>query len=352
MPKKYKWVSPEEKKKKRKRTGLKILLVLLIILLIIILSGITFVVDKLWKYNYVNLENITMNEGVAEQLQGYRNIVLFGVDARADKYDNTRSDCIIIASINQQTKDIKLTSIYRDTYVYIDSNKYRGYDKITHAYAYGGPELAINTINQNFDLNISEFVAVNFDAVVEIIDAVGGVEITLESEELKYINGYIDSVNSQMHRNDAHITTTGKHNLSGVQALAYSRIRYTSGGDYKRTERMRDVLNAGFQKVKSLSALKLNSVADILLENIYTNIERTEILAMVPEVAQYNVVSSIGWPYEVRGITLDKWYGVPVTLESNVKKLHDELFENEEYEVSDKVKEYSNGIIKKTGYSN
>ena len=281
------------------------------------------------------------------KIRKYRNIVLFGVDARANTYDNTRSDCIIIASINQDTKDVKLTSIYRDTYVYIDGH---GYDKITHAYAYGGPELAINTINKNFDLNISEFVAVNFDAVVDIIDAVGGVNIKIESAELNYINDYIRAVDQQMGTSTSKITKTGNQNLSGVQALAYSRIRYTAGGDYKRTERMRDVLNAGFDKIKTLSVWKLNNLADILLPKVYTNITSGDIIAMLPEVAQYNVTASIGWPYEVKGITLDRWYGVPVTLESNVKRLHKELFGNDGYEVSSKVKEYSNGIIKKTGY--
>lgn len=336
---------------KGKRKGLKIFLSILLVLLIILViffSTVTwYVYNKLSKVNYVKLENVQINEGITEQLKGYRNIVLFGVDARANTYDNTRSDCIIIASINQDTKEVKLTSIYRDTYVYIEGH---GYDKITHAYAYGGPELAINTINKNFDLNITEFVAVNFDAVVDIIDEVGGVNITIESAELNYINDYINAVDKQMGKRTPKVTRTGSQNLSGVQALAYSRIRYTAGGDYKRAERMRTVLNAGFDKIKTLSIGKLNKSADLLLPKVYTNITTGDILGMIPEVTKYNVVASIGWPYEVRGITLDRWYGVPVTLESNVQKLHKELFGNDGYEVSSKVKEYSDGIIKKTGY--
>ena len=335
------------KKRKRNRIFLTIILVILILLLLCF-SGIAwYVYNKLSKVNYVELENIEINEGVEEQLKGYRNIVLFGVDARANTYDNSRSDCIIIASINEDTNEVKLTSIYRDTYVYIEGH---GYDKITHAYAYGGPELAINTINKNFDLDITEFVAVNFDAVVDIIDAIDGVNITIESDELNYINDYISAVDSQMGKITPKVTKTGNQTLSGVQALAYSRIRYTAGGDYKRTERMRDVLNASFSKAKTMSVGKLNNLADILLPKVYTNITSNEILGMIPNITKYNVVSSIGWPYEVKGITLDRWYGVPVTLESNVKKLHADLFGNEGYEVSSKVKEYSNGIIKKTGY--
>ena len=335
------------KKRKRIRIFLTIILVILILLLLCF-SGIAwYVYNKLSKVNYVELENIEINEGVEEQLKGYRNIVLFGVDAIANTYDNSRSDCIIIASINEDTNEVKLTSIYRDTYVYIEGH---GYDKITHAYAYGGPELAINTINKNFDLDITEFVAVNFDAVVDIIDAIDGVNITIESDELNYINDYISAVDSQMGKRTPKVTKTGNQTLSGVQALAYSRIRYTAGGDYKRTERMRDVLNASFSKAKTMSVGKLNNLADILLPKVYTNITSNEILGMIPNITKYNVVSSIGWPYEVKGITLDRWYGVPVTLESNVKKLHADLFGNEGYEVSSKVKEYSNGIIKKTGY--
>lgn len=343
----YKGEKSKGKKKSKTRIFLIIILILLIFMLLFFSSVTLYVHSKLSKLNYVEIKNIEINEGVAEQLKGYRNIVLLGVDARANTYDNTRSDCIIIASINEDTKQVKLTSIYRDTYVYIEGH---GYDKITHAYAYGGPELAINTINKNFDLDIKEFVAVNFDAVVEIIDAIDGVNITIEPEELNYINKYISSVDSQMGRNTPRVTKTGNQTLSGVQALAYSRIRYTAGGDYKRTERMRDVLNAAFNKSKKLSVGKLNNLADILLPKVYTNISSKEILGLIPELTQYNVVSSIGWPYEVKGITLDRWYGVPVTLESNVKKLHADLFGNDGYEVSSKVKEYSNGIIKKTGY--
>lgn len=332
----------------------KIIKGILITLLIIFISiaivfgvAVGYVFNKLSKVNSVELNNIQINEGVEEELKEYRNIAILGVDARADTYSNTRSDCIMIASVNEKNKQVKITSVYRDTYVYIDGH---GYDKITHAYAYGGPELAINTINKNFDLDVKEFVAVNFDAVVEIIDSVGGVSINIEEDELKYINSYIKGVDSQMSRSTERITHAGRQNLNGVQALAYSRIRYTEGGDYKRTERMRDVLNATFEKAKTLNVGQLNKLADILLPRVYTNVSSTEILKTIPEMSKYKITESKGWPYEVRGITLDRWYGVPVTLESNVKKLHEDLFGNNNYEVSGKVKEYSECIVQKTGY--
>lgn len=335
----------------KKKIGKIFLIILAVILSIVIfISAVISVIifRKFAKINIMQLNNIEINEGVEEKINGYRNIAILGVDARANKYSDARSDCIIIASINEKTNDVKLVSIYRDTYVYIDGY---GYDKINHAYAYGGAELAINTINKNLDLNITEFVAVNFDAVVEIIDAVGGIDVDVDSEEIKHINQYISSVNSQMGRKDAKITKTGKQKLSGVQALAYSRIRYTAGGDYKRTERMREVLNLTFEKAKNMNIIELNKAADMLLPRIYTNISRTEIFKVIPQITKYATKTSIGWPYEVREYYPENvWYGAPVNLERNVIKLHKELFGDNNYEVSNKVKEYSEGIIKKTGY--
>lgn len=326
-----------------------ILLAILAILIIMGAVGVWFVNNKLSKVNYEGIpeEKIEVNEGVDLQQKGYRNIAIFGVDSRADTYDDTRSDCIIIASINQETNDVKLVSVYRDSYLNIDGY---GLDKVTHAFAYGGAQLSINTLNKNLDLDIKEYVAVNFEAVVDIINQIGGVEITIEDAELKYINSYIDGVDKQEGTSTAHITKAGKQNLNGVQALAYSRIRYTAGGDYKRTERMRDVIIATLNKAKTLSVTQMNSILDIALPEISTNIKSSEIETLIPKVATYNIDTSIGWPYEVKGITLDRWYGVPVTLESNVVKLHQEVFGETDYEASQTVKDISQSIVKKTGY--
>lgn len=327
-------------------------IILLIILAILIIAGGIgwwFFNSKLSKVNYEGIpeEQIEVNEGVELEKKGYRNIAIFGVDSRADTYDDTRSDCIIIAAINQETNDVKLVSVYRDSYLNIDGH---GLDKVTHAFAFGGAQLSINTLNKNLDLDIKEYVAVNFGAVVDIINEIGGVDITIESAELKYINSYIDGIDKQEGTTTTHITTTGKQTLNGVQALAYSRIRYTAGGDYKRTERMRDVLTATFSKAKNLSITEQNNILNKLLPEVSTNIRSNEIKELIPEAMNYNINTSIGWPYEVKGITLDRWYGVPVTLESNVKRLHQEIFGETDYEPSNTVKEISDSIIKKTGY--
>ena len=275
-----------------------------------------------------------------------------GIDSRADDYDiGNRSDCIIIASMNEKTGETNLVSVYRDTYIYVTENGNKKLDKITHAYSYGGPQNTLKSLNKAIDLNITEYVTVNFDAVITAVDALGGVNINIDSSELQYINGYIDATSQSSGIKSSHITTAGTHKLDGVQAVAYSRIRYTAGGDYKRTERMRTVLEAMLTKMKTLSISQLNSFADTILPRIKTNISSGEIFSLIPKLASIKVKQSIGWPYNVKGITLDRWYGVPVTLESNVVKLHQEIFEQSDYTAPDTVKEMSNAIIKKTGYN-
>ena len=353
MSRKENNVENTRKSKSGFKIFLRILLALLIIIVIFVLSALGgswwFLNNKLDKVQYVNIpeEDIEVNEGVEENLEEYRNILLLGLDSTS--FTGSRSDCIILVTINNRTKNVKLTSIYRDSY--LDINNY-GLDKITHAYAYGGPALSMSSINKNLDLNVKEFATVNFDTVVSVVDAIGGVQIPITSEEVKYINTYIKAVNTQLGRNSSSITTPGTYTLDGVQALAYSRIRYTDGGDYKRTERMRDVLTTVFAKAKTKSIPELNSLLDTLLPHVYTNISKDEIISLLPQAASYNVTDSIGWPYEVKGITLDRWYGVPVTLEQNVKKLHEQVFGETDYTVSDTVKSISNKIINKTGYNN
>ena len=309
-----------------------------------------FVKSKLDKLQNVHIpeEDLGITETVEQKLTGYRNIAIFGVDSREDDYGvGNRSDCIIIASINNDTGEIKLISVYRDTYVNIDGH---GLDKITHAYSYGEAPLAISTLNKNLDLNIKEFVTVNFDSVAEAVDQLG-VELTITADEIKYINSYIDETSKVTGKKSTHITTPGTYTVDGVQAVAYSRIRYTNGGDYKRAERMRTVIEAMFAKLKTKNLAQLNSFADAILPHVYTNISAGDLLSMVPSMTKYKVTESIGWPYETRGKTMNRWYGIPVTLESNVTRLHQEAFGETEYTPSETVKSISQSIIKKTGYT-
>ena len=346
------------RKKKKMNKGLKIFLIILLVLVIIIVglgvAGYTFVNGKIGKMQKENIDTtaVGINEETKQELKGYRNIALLGIDSRADDYGlGNRSDCMMIASINQETNEIKLISVYRDTYVYVMENGTKRLDKITHAYSYGGAQNTLKSLNEAMDLNITEFVTVNFDAVIAAVDSLGGVYIDIDKSEIKYVNDYIDATSESSGVKSSHITHSGRQKLDGVQAVSYTRVRYTAGGDYKRTERMRTVVEAMLSKAKTLGVGQLNSFADTILPKIRTNISTSEIWGLIPKLASFKVTESIGWPYDTKGITLDRWYGVPVTLQSNVERLHKEAFEQEDYEASDTVKEMSAAIVKKTGYS-
>ena len=342
----------EKKKNKGLKIFLRVLLVLLIIIVILAGIAVGYVTNKLGKITVEEIDEkaIGIDEETEEKLSGYRNIALLGIDSREDDYGvGNRSDCIIIASLDEKTKQIKLISVYRDTYMQIEEKGKQVLDKVTHAYAYGGAQNTLKALNTNLDLNITEYVTVNFDAVISAVDAMGGVTINIDSSEIEYINDYIKSTSQSSGISSNAITKAGSQTLDGVQAVAYSRIRYTAGGDYKRTERMRTVIEAMLNKAKTLSISQLNKLIDTVLPRVSTNISGAEILGLVPSITSYSISDSIGWPYKTEGITLDRWYGVPVTLESNVLQLHQEVFGQTDYVVNDTIKNISQQIINKTG---
>ena len=348
------------KEKKKMNIILKIFIIIIVILLVIALgmgsAGYVFINQKISKLNQeeIDVDQVGIDEQVSQGLKNYRNIAILGIDSRADDYGlGNRSDCIIVASLNQKTNEINLISVYRDTYLYVTENKTRKLDKITHAYSYGGAQNALKSLNEALDLNISEYITVNFDAVIAAVDALDGVNIDVQADEIKHINSYIDDMKVELKRTASHVTKPGNQKLDGLQALAYSRVRYTEGGDYKRTERIRTVMTAMLNKAKTLNISKLNNFADVILPRIKTNISSSDIWGLVPSLASLKVKDNLGWPYETKGATVNGvWYGAPVTLESNVIKLHREAFGQEGYTVSQTVKEMSEEIIKKTGYKN
>jgi len=341
----------KQKCKKTFLLFLKISSIITISFIIVVFSAIAtifiYMNSKLDKIQYSDLSktDLDINSDIDNQLSNYRNIAILGIDARADTFSpGNRSDCIMIVSINKTTNDVKIASVYRDTYLKIDN---RGLDKVTHAYSFGGPQLALNTLNNNLDLNISEFVAINFDSVKTAIDCVGGISLTLDADEVRYINSYINALNAQFNTSSPNITKPGTYKLDGVQALAYGRIRYTSGGDYKRTERMRTVLLKVFEITRGQSVGNLTKILDSILPHVYTNIPKKQILEQLPKINSYNVVQDFGWPDVdmVDGRIINKvWYGVPVDLEKSVSKLHEDLFDQKNYIPSENVKSISNSI--------
>lgn len=342
------------KRKNKKKSGLKTFgkIVLVLVVILAILSGgiLWFIQNKIGKMQQIDINEEELGISEDTNLTGYRNIAIFGVDSREGELEKgNRSDCIMIASINNATKEVKLISVYRDTYVNIEGH---GLDKITHAYSYGSAPLAINTLNTNLDLNIKEFVTVNFSVVADAVEELGGITIKVESkDEIDNINYYIDEVAQETGLPGIKITSTGSQTFDGVQAVSYSRCRYTAGGDYKRTERMRTVIMKALNKAKTMDLGTLNKIIDDVLPKVQTNINSNDILGLASQIGSYNITDNTGWPYKTEGKTLDAWYGIPVTLESNVKQLHEELFEQEDYTVPETVKEISNKIINKTGYT-
>lgn len=352
----YKNKRQEPKKKKKKKSKLKRVLIVFLVIFLMCASMVLGVVVG-YGYNLLgqveqdenfDVSQVEINEGV--ETTGYINILLFGVDARNQKnsYDGSLSDSIMIISINQDTKKVKIASVYRDTY--LQNTKTKKFDKITHAFSAGGPSLSMSTINTNLDLDITEYVAINFNVVVDVVDAVGGVTMNVTSEEAGYINPYIDEINKATGHKSKHITKGGTYTLDGVQACAYARIRYTSGGDWTRTERQRKVLGLVFEKVKTMKLTDLNNLANKVLKQVSTNVTTKQILYLASQVGNYEIEETKGWPidvadYQPNGV----WYGVPRNLEKQVTLLHEYLFDEEEYQVSTTVKEISDKLIKQTG---
>lgn len=320
-----------------------VLIGFIIVVCAVIVKLLFFTSNKDAEQQEENLKEAMSTEQHPEITQGSETFAIFGVDSRSNQIGKgTRSDSIMVANVNHETKEIKVASIFRDTYVDIDGH---GLDKITHAHSYGGPVLAMDTLNRNFDLDIDKYITVNFGNVAEVVNDIGGIELDITSSEVKYINKYIDEINKVDQTNSSHITTAGTQKVDGTQAVAYSRIRYTAGGDYKRAERQRTVLFKIFEVAKKQSTAKLLKIVDKMMDQIGTNYSSGEVIEVLSYLAKYNMEETKGFPNKLWGGTIDgTWYAVPVTLESNAEALHKYLFDDETYESSDKVKEISSQI--------
>lgn len=326
------------------------------LVLVIILTPVLYVYSTLSQVNRassddVNADNITINdmdESTIQHLSGYHNIALFGVDSRDGSLkEGARSDAIIIASINASTKEIRLLSVYRDTCLQVD-----GYDftKATHAYAYGGAELAIDMLNTNLDLNITEFATVDFGVLADIIDALGGLDITLTDEEAEAINMSIEEQNEILDYQTDLITESGEQHLDGSQCVAYARIRKIDS-DFNRTERQRTVLNLMFEKAKEADTSTLIKICKVVLPEMYTNLSDNEMLSLAKDIPDYSITGSEGWPFELAtGDYQGASYVIPTDLATNVSELHQYLFDSENYTVSDTVQQISDNLAYATGY--
>lgn len=345
---------PASAKKKAKKKRSRILLFILEIFVLLIMVVVLYSVLKIEKVGKVNLpaEEIVINPEVEQKeetvLKGYRNVALFGVDSTSGALTkNTRSDTIMIASVNLDTGDCKLVSVYRDTYLNLSNDSY---NKCNAAYAKGGPMQAINMLNMNLDMNITDFVTVGFAGLSDTIDALGGVMIDVDDAELLHINNYQKTMAKDLKRDYTPVNSTGYQLLDGLQATAYCRIRYTAGDDFKRAERQREVLMAVVDKAKSASPASLTSAVNAIFDNdeIYTSLDISEILELLGDIANYEIVGQGGFPEEsmrTTGTIGQKGSCVvPVSLADNVQWLHEFLFDDAGCTPSDAVQQYSEKV--------
>ena len=264
-----------KKRRKKKKLWPTVLISMIGLFIVTVGGGYFYVTNMLNKMERVDINegNLGIDDEVGSKYKNIQNIALFGIDAVGNEYG--RSDSTMVLTIDRDNKKIKLTSLMRDSYVDINGH---GKDKLNHAYAFGGPELAIKTINETFGLNIKDFATVNFSSLPKIIDILGGIDIDIDSEEINYINDYIYDMNKINKTNVQNITKTGVQHLNGTQAMAYCRIRYTSGGDYKRSDRHREVLENLIQKSTSISVLKYPELLSELLPMLKTSLSSGEIM--------------------------------------------------------------------------
>lgn len=320
-------------------------LVFFIALIIVVAVAILFVIKN--KLNSIETYDLNKEEVITQgndkNMENYQVIALFGVDSQDSNMtaSGTNSDTIILMSINKNTKEVKLLSIYRDTYVSINGH----YTKINNAYATGGPELAISTINRNLDLQVTDFVTVSFKIMADVVDALGGVTLTIDTEkELENLNDYITNMNTLNGGSSRQFTSTGTFTFDGNQAVAYSRIRYMEGGDHKRASHQRELIQAIMEQAMKRPQ-QLVAVLNSVLPQISTSFTSDDILKLGMEFPLYKIKESEGFPFDSEDIRYNGiYYGFPLTLKSNVIKAHEFLFGTKDYEVSQELSAISGKI--------
>ena len=365
-------------KRKQKR---RIIIFAIEIVVILVMLGVLYVVmnisDEGPTFTVIDKEELAIpseiqqakDEGESTML-GYMNIALFGVDAKNEKQiaKNSRTDSIMIASINMDTGDIKLVSVYRDTYLNIGTDTYT---KCNAAYAKGGPQQAMKMLNMNLDMDIENFVTVGYNALIDVIDGLGGVYVEVKENEIVHLNNYQKSIVAEwkygvklddltvsekdfdvVKSSDyTPVTEAGYQLLDGLQAAAYCRIRYV-GNDFKRTEKQRTVLKAIEDQAKKADLKTLTDVFNKVVKQVYTSLDQKDMLDLLGKIADYRIVDEAGFPQMDQLTTGNIGASgnciVAQDLVSNVEWLHKFLFEDEEYQVTSTVIECSEKIKKDT----
>lgn len=352
---------PKAKKTKTSQkpvTKKRVLITVLVCVAILLVSGVAgaYVVfhNVIGKINTVktNYKDFDISSKVEKDLSDYQNIVILGVDARKhEKIKGSRSDAIVIASINKKTNDVKLTSVMRDSYLEIESQNDEKYlDKITHAHAFGGAIDTAKALNRNLDLNIQEFLVFNWKAVADMVDALGGVTVDIQANEISDLNYYGDESARNVDKTYKPIYNTGKQTLDGAQAVTYCRIRKNSGGDTGRSRRFKNVFSALIKKASKMNGSTIRKVTSDVLPEIQTNMNKRTMLSIMMSAGDYKLGKNYTWSEKYYGGILNGvWYSVPTTLKSNVEWLHQILFDQKDYKVTERVEKISQQIIDRTG---
>ena len=348
-------------RKKRK----KLLFVLEIIVLLLFIGGLFVYGQISAKLDKIDIQETDLSDqdivtnDQAPQMTGYTTYALFGLDHRNknERLNTENSDTIIIASINNDTKSIKLVSVYRDTLLNVKDDTY---SKANAAYALGGPAQAVSMLNTNLDLNITDYVAIDFDALVTVVDCLGGLDIPLSYAEMVHMNNYCVETSEETGKSYTPIelpdpkpddieATLGTYHLNGVQATSYCRIRYTASLDMGRTERQRRVIQMIVDKAKKAGLSTIFDIMDQVFPMIKTTVSKTEILKLLPTMIGYNIENTTGFPEDYNFATVKGSVIVPTTLESNVLKLHQFLYGATNYTPTQEVMNKSEQIISIAG---
>ena len=342
----------EAKKKRRRRIIAMIVAECIALVAIFSYAFMARMMSKIQRSEDFQISEIRTNDiavDAEENMKGYWTIAIFGVDARDNSIEkSTNSDVIILCNINRDTGEIKLVSVYRDSYLNI--NDKGSYTKINQAYFVGGPKQAVEALNRNLDLQIQDYMTFNWKAVANAIDVLGGVDIELSKAEFFYINSFITETVKATGIGSHQLKQAGMNHLDGVQAVAYGRLRLMDT-DYARTERQRKIIAQAFEKSKKADFQTLYTLIGTVFPQVSTSIGVDDLVSNARNISKFHLGETTGFPQARGDANMGKKGAVvvPATLESNVIELHKFLFGDEDYTPSETVKKISAKISSDTG---
>lgn len=339
------------RKKRRSRKRKRAVILALEIIILMLLMGTAYVMAKYDKFQTVSIDADDIEINAGAEKEGYTTYALFGGDSREGQLEaGTHADTIIIVSLDNKSKEIRMASIYRDTLLEQMDNTY---NKANHAYFSGGPKEAINMLNKNLDLDIEDYATVDFKAMSDVVDLLGGIEINVTDAEAQMLNKYVGETARAADKEANTLSGGGVYNLDGPQAVTYARLRKLEGGDYKRTERQRLVIQKLFEKAIHTDLATLNEIVDTVFPQVSTSLTLPELIALASDAAKYKLGDNAGFPFDkTDGISYQNAGSVVVALghAENVEQLHTFLYPDEEQTgVSETVQTISDTITYLTG---